>query len=105
MAAAGRQPGCYNGVWEMNPLRQWRRNQKLRALDVAHRLEVSERTVLAWEHGAFKPSNEALDGLASMMSITAPSLRQEWARWLVEVRDEAFPFVGPVDAAGVQQSV
>lgn len=89
----------------MNPLRQWRRNQKLRALDVAHRLEVSERTVLAWEHGAFKPSNEALDGLASMMSITALSLRQEWARWLVEVRDEAFPFVGPVDAAGVQQSV
>ena len=89
----------------MNPLRQWRRTQRLRALDIALRLEVSERTVLAWEHGAFKPSNEALDGLASMMLITAPSLRQEWAKWLVEVRDEAFPFVGPVAAAGVRAAV
>lgn len=71
----------------MNPLRQWRRKQRLRALDVAHRLEVSERTVLAWEHGAFKPSSEAYTRLAELTNLTELELRKLWLNWLLEMRD------------------
>lgn len=71
----------------MNPLRQWRSRQKLRALDVALRLEVSERTVLAWEHGAFKPSSEAYGQLSKIMEIAELELRTQWLNWLMELKN------------------
>jgi transcriptional regulator with XRE-family HTH domain len=72
----------------MNPLRQWRRKQKLRALDIALRLEVSERTVLAWEHGAFKPSSEAFGKLAEITSLPELELRTAWFEWLMELKND-----------------
>ena len=79
----------------MNPLRQWRNEQKLRALDIAHRLEVSERTVLAWEHGAFRPSSDAYDQLASLMDLPVASLRKEWHSWLMEMKDDTSAWHNP----------
>jgi transcriptional regulator with XRE-family HTH domain len=71
----------------VNPLRQWRRRQRLRALDIALRLEVSERTVSAWEHGAFKPSSEAFGKLSEMTNIPELELRTAWFNWLLELKD------------------
>ena len=72
----------------MNPLRQWRNEQKLRAVDIAHRLEVSERTILAWEHGAFKPSSEAFGELARLLDVQEEALRHSWIGWLAGLRDD-----------------
>ena len=87
LGAGERRPGCYTGGWSVNPLRQWRKRQKLRALDIALRLEVSERTVLAWEHGAFRPSSEGYAGLSEIMNLTELELRTQWLSWLMELKD------------------
>jgi transcriptional regulator with XRE-family HTH domain len=68
----------------MNPLKQWRKNQRLRVVDVALRLEVSDRTVSAWEHGAFKPSDEAWARLSRLLDQEEGELRNNWLEWIKE---------------------
>lgn len=72
----------------MNPLRQWRKRQHLRTLDIALRLAVTERTVSAWENGAFKPSSEAFGKIAEIMNESVPELRTAWFNWLMEMKND-----------------
>jgi len=72
----------------MNPLRAFRKANGLTAIQVANRLGVSERSVLAWEKAAFKPSKSACSQLARLMGKTAAELSVEWLNWLKELKNE-----------------
>lgn len=65
-----------------NPLREWRTQNKLRAVDVALKLGLSERAILAYETGAFKPTDENLAKLAKAMTSDEATLKLRWNDWL-----------------------
>lgn len=65
----------------MNPLRKWRNAHHLTANKVANELGVTERTVLAYETGAFNPSNIRLSAIAYLMQTDFEALDAEWAFW------------------------
>lgn len=70
----------------VNPLRAWRRNKGLRAVDIALMLGLSERAILAYETGAFKPRDSHWDGIAKVMTLKADDLKKKWAEWLASKR-------------------
>jgi transcriptional regulator with XRE-family HTH domain len=72
----------------MNPLRAFRKANGLTAIQVANRLGVSERSVLAWEKAAFKPSKSASLRLARLMGKSPSELSLEWLNWLKELKNE-----------------
>lgn len=69
-----------------NPLRQWRKAKGLRAVDVANKLDVSERAVLAFETGGFKPSRETLVKLAALMEEKEERISMAFRFWRKEQR-------------------
>lgn len=72
---------------KLNPLRQWRNSQGKRAVDVALSLGLSERAILAYETGAFKPAESHLDAIAKMMKLkNADELKNKWNEWLESKR-------------------
>jgi transcriptional regulator with XRE-family HTH domain len=66
-----------------NPLRQWRKTKGLRAVDVALQLGVSERSILAYETGAFKPTEKNLATLSSKMDVKLDTLKSMWNAWIL----------------------
>ena len=66
-----------------NPLRQWRKSKNLRAVDVALQLGVSERSILAYETGAFKPTEKNLAALSSKMGLSLDGLKSSWNAWIL----------------------
>lgn len=66
----------------VNPLRQWRKTKNLRAVDVALMLGVSERAILAYETGAFKPKNDHVEELAKVMNTPKELLLSQWTTWI-----------------------
>ena len=70
-----------------NPLRAWRETKHKRALDVAIKLGVTEQSVLSYELGRFKPSNENFQKIAELMQVELPTLRLSWAFWERGQRD------------------
>lgn len=65
----------------MNPLRKWRNAQGWTAAHVASELGVTERTVLAYESGAFSPSDTRLGSICALMDVDYDSLKAEWEFW------------------------
>lgn len=71
-----------------NPLRKFRKANKLTALDIANRMEVSERSILAWETGAFSPGHLRMARLASFLTTEPGRLELEWKLWKNSLRDK-----------------
>ena len=65
----------------MNPLRAFRKERHLTANKVANELGLTERTVLAYETGAFRPSNARLSDIAHLMGVEFNLLDSEWSWW------------------------
>jgi predicted transcriptional regulator len=65
----------------MNPLRAWREKNGLRAVVVANRIGVSERSILAFESGGFEPSKETVTKLAALMEDEPSRIRLMFAVW------------------------
>jgi len=71
-----------------NPLRQWRNGLGKRAVDVALMLGLSERAILAYETGAFKPAEGHLDAIAKLMKLkSVDDLKTKWNDWLESKRN------------------
>jgi transcriptional regulator with XRE-family HTH domain len=73
----------------LNPLRQFRELKHLTARRVANELGLTERTVLAYETGSFKPSNTRMGDLANLMQVDFHILEAEWSFWLSSLQNNA----------------
>ena len=65
----------------MNPLRAYRHKNGVTANKVATELGLTERTILAYESGAFRPSNARLSAIAHLMGVDFHLLDTEWSWW------------------------
>ena len=64
-----------------NPLRLWRHSKGMRAVDVARAIGVSERSILAYETGAFKPSEKMMKAIAALVSTDEETAKGVWSLW------------------------
>ncbi len=73
-----------------NPLRAWRKARRLTAVAVAHKMALSEQSILCFERGSFEPSQENFDKLAGLMETLPGALRLSWHFWKSDLnRSEA----------------
>jgi len=72
----------------VNPLREFRDKHHLTVRRVANELGVTERTVIAWETGSFKPSNVRMSSIAHIMGIDFHFLEAEWQFWQSMLKHE-----------------
>lgn len=68
-----------------NPLRKWRVANGMTLADAALQLNVAMYTVQSWERGRFKPREESMASICSLVGTgTARSrnrLAQAWSKW------------------------
>ena len=67
----------------MNPLRRWRREQHMTALQVAKLFGVGEGTVAGWECGTRDPSPAYLSRIATLIGMEFSDLQMRWTAWKV----------------------
>lgn len=67
---------------ENNPLRRYRKENKLAVVNIAPTLEVSTNTIQAWEMGAKQPAPENLERIGKL--IGDRQIDSTWESW----RDE-----------------
>ncbi len=72
----------------MNPLRAFRDKHSLTVRRVANELGVTERTVIAWETGSFRPSEIRMGSIAHIMGQDFHLLMAEWNYWQESLRYE-----------------
>jgi DNA-binding transcriptional regulator YiaG len=64
-----------------NPLRQWRKKEKLFLDDVGAAVGVGYHMVYQWENGMSEPREDQFDKLSELMSIENLQTKyQEWAQ-------------------------
>ena len=64
-----------------NPLRTWRKEKHLKAVEVALKLGISEQSVLSYEKGRYEPSRENMAKLAELMNLDLTRLNLSWKLW------------------------
>lgn len=64
-----------------NPLREWRKVQRLRIKDVAQMVRVSTTTVINWESGTSWPSETNIVLISNMMKQSTAVLVMHWRKW------------------------
>lgn len=67
-----------------NPLKAWRKQNGIKAVEVALKLGLSEQSITSFEKGRFSPSKETFDKLAVLMNIQIETLRAAWHFWRAE---------------------
>lgn len=67
----------------VNPLRQWRKEQGRPVRDIAAEVGTSEWQIAGWEHGRSDPSIPMLELLAKMMDCDLEDLKMRWAAWRI----------------------
>lgn len=81
MATAG--PPIYKSKrdeWvERNPLRMWRKANKITLMKLAPQIECSILAVQLWESGSNRPNPKNMDKLIRIMRD--PTLPQRWTAW------------------------
>ncbi|RLE13416.1 hypothetical protein DRJ04_04350 [Candidatus Aerophobetes bacterium] len=60
-----------------NPLKKYREKRKLKQLDLALLLGVSEMQISHWERGARIPPQEVINKLAEILKVDSKILHQE----------------------------
>jgi hypothetical protein len=95
---------------EQNPLRRFRKINRLSLADVAIPIDVAPNTVLQWESGAYCPAKKFLpqqrgnlpgspfSRLAAFMGIEEDILQHLWDRWLNKRNDMLNDRLGTKDA-------
>jgi len=65
---------------EQNPLRKFRKKNKLGLMEIAGLLGVGVSTVQTWEKGVTVPKSEKFKMLANLLN--APDIEETWFKWL-----------------------
>ncbi|HIE43245.1 MAG TPA: XRE family transcriptional regulator [Candidatus Omnitrophica bacterium] len=71
-----------------NPLKKYRERQRLRQLDLALLLGISEMSVSHWERGARTPSEEMLTKLSEILKVDLETLDRELTSFYERKREE-----------------
>lgn len=67
-----------------NPLRKFRKENKITRARISSFLEVASSTVQFWENGSNYPNPGNMGKIANIMDITAEELETMWNNWLEE---------------------
>lgn len=70
----------YEAWIEANPLRKWRKEQKLAIMAVAGMLSVGFSTVQTWETGAHWPKPDSFEKIGRLLEDD--NIEETWKAWL-----------------------
>lgn len=64
-----------------NPMRRWRKREKLTRADAAVACDASASSIQQWEIGGYYPNDESIDKIAGAIGIKSTTLARQWRAW------------------------